>query len=415
MARKEKIGVGSRGMTNILSILVVLTIISISLAATPSFKFPSRPTWTKTTTATQTTTTTSTLYSVVTQTSTTTTTTTVTTTSLPYSSTGCTDPAVEQGGITCSWLLQQAILWQPSSNSSVGWTVQFTDASYDNVENLSASTVSADLNMLLQTGATCIRIDIGYDAWLLNNVTAQNQITSSVNAIRADGKCLIIADAGANYYWQNPIPWSEFQTAWTNRVETLASLYHPNFYIVVKEPNWYAPMVSDASTNPQYQNVTVWSQLTQTLANSVQSVSPSTRVGISIDAGDPDPTLYTSYLSSISDISNINFVGFDIYTATDFANTQNYIYQSGLTKNIWISEAWSTLVKDSFSSDRASLDQLWIQDLYYFGLYIHATNISPFVTNCFSSYSQYDTSFTGRTPVFYEYQHLATSYDGYVQ
>ena len=349
------------------------------------------------------------------QTLTTTTTSTVTTSIPPYANYGCTDPANEQSGITCSWLSQQAVAWKPATNASIGWTAQFTEASYDNIEHTSNQTLFADLNMLVQSGASCIRIDIGYDPWLLPNVTAQNEMTSVVNAIRADGKCLIFADAGAETYWTNKLPWSQFQTAWVSRVQALATLYHPDFYVVIKEPYWYFDMISD-NTTAQVRNGTSWSQLAQTLANTVQSVSPSTLVGVSTSFGALGKQFYVSFVSGTNAIPNVDFVGFDIYTVSDFTNTQSIIGASGLSKNVWISEGWSTAgASVAFSSDRASLDQLWIQDLYYFGLYIHATNINPFYTNCFSSYNPSDLSYTGRTLVFYEYQHLATSYDGRVE
>ena len=270
--------------------------------------------------------------------------------------------------------------------------------------------------MLVQSGASCIRVDIGYDPWLLNNVTAQNEMTSVVNAIRADGKCLILADAGAETYWTNKLPGRNFKRLGSSRVQTLASLYHPDFYVVVKEPYWYFNMISDNSTNPQVKNATAWTELTQILANAVQSASPHTEVGISTSFGYLPSQFYVSYLTGVNATPNVDFVGFDIYTANDFGNTQSFITQSGLSKNIWIARSWSTPgATTALSVDRASSDQLWIQDLYYFGLYIHANNINPFYTNCFASYMSSDTSYSGRTPVFYEYQHLATTYDGRVE
>ncbi len=329
---------------------------------------------------------------------------------------GCTDPSNEVSGITCSWLAQEASAWKPiNGNVSIGWSIQFNSASYDNLENTPQSAIQDDLNMLLQSGASCVRIDVGYDAWLLGNLTAQNELSGFVNQIRSAGKCLIIADASSEYYRQHPLTWSQYMQAWPGRVETLAGKYHPDFYIVIKEPGWYVPMVSDSKTNPQFQNSTVWTDLAQTLANAVLSVSPSTKVGISISSGASNQQFYVNFLKGVSAVSNITFIGYDIYGSNDFANTLYYISQVGSTKHIWIAEAWSTDTPSIvFSQDRASLDAYWIQVLYYFAIHIGATNVIPFYTDAFASYTQ-PANYGSRTQVFAEFQHLASTYNGAVR
>jgi len=371
---------------------------------------PTTTTTTQTDTTVQTSTATQTTTTVVTSTS-------VVTTSVPlYSSNGCVNPSNNQSGITCKSLFTQAVAWKPKINASIGWTVQFTNASYNNIFHASSQTLLNELNMLVQSGATCIRIDIGFDAWLESTTAAQNarsEITYLVNQIRADGKCLIIADAGANSYRTSQITLSQFENASYYRVQTLANLYHPDFYIVIKEPYWYFPMISD-NKSATINDSSTWSQLAQNLTNAVQKMSPTTVVGVSTSFQGPNSSFVPSFLTKVNLIPNLGFIGFDVYTAKDFNSTQNYA-TSGLTKNIWIAEAWSTSNPvTALSPDRASLDQLWIQDLYYFGLNISATNISPFYTNSMSSYSMDNTNYSNRTAVFYEFQHLATTYDGRV-
>ncbi len=328
---------------------------------------------------------------------------------------GCVDSADEESGVTCSWLALEAVAWKPQNgNTSIGWSTQFMSASYDNLENTNLSTIQGDLDMLLSSGASCIRIDIGYDPWILNNLTAQVEMTRLVDEIRSAGKCLIFADASAEYYRHHPLDWSQYMQAWTNRVETLAAKYHPNFYIVIKEPGWYVPMVSDSRTNPQFQNATVWTDLAQTLANAVVSASPSTRVGVSISSGSSNQQYYVDFLRGVSGLSNITFVGYDIYGSSGFTNALYYIGKVGSAKHVWIAETWST---DNptfvFRQDRSSLDAYWIQVLYYFAMHIGATNTIPFYTDAFASYSK-PTDYSLRTPVFAEFQYLATTYGGVV-
>lgn len=329
---------------------------------------------------------------------------------------GCVDGSDETSGITCAYLEQQAVVWKPATNSSIGWSVMDNGASYDNLETTPYSQLTSEAGMLASTGASCIRLDVGYDAWLNNNVTAQNEVTSLVNMIRNYGKCLIIADASAEYYRNNPLTWSRFQVAWVSRVTFLARMYQPNFYEVVKEPGWYVPMVSDANTNPQFSNVTVWVQLTQNLTNAVHSVSPSTKVGIAIQGGISSSAqpFYVSYLKQVSQMSGIDFIGYDQYGANDQSLDLAIENQVQTTKAIWIAETWSTDAPSIvFNPDRASLDAYWIQVEYYYALYIHASNIEPFYTEAFASYTQ-PPNYSQKTPVFYEFQHLATTYAGVV-
>ncbi|MCL5067611.1 MAG: hypothetical protein M1368_04580 [Thaumarchaeota archaeon] len=325
---------------------------------------------------------------------------------------GCVDASDESSGFSCSWLSQSAATLKPATNSSIGWSAVFSDASYDNIETTAQLTLEGGLNMLLTSGATCVRIDIGYDSWLTSNITAQTELENYSSQISLAGKCLVIADAAAETFRSSPLNWSQFQTEWVQRVQTLAGIFKPSYYIVIKEPGWYVPMVSDATTNPQFQNVTVWVQLASNLANAVHSVSPNTQVGVSIGGGIPssEQSFYVYFLQGVSQLSSISFIGYDQYCANDWKLDLNLESQVQTSKAIWIAEAWSTTNSSVvFNSDRASLDAYWIQVLYYYGLYLHASVIEPFYTDAFASYTK-PTDFSQRTFLFYWFQHLATTY-----
>ena len=325
---------------------------------------------------------------------------------------GCVDASNEISGITCAWLAQQASLWKPAQNTSVGWSLVFPDASYDNIETTPVESLQSNLNMLLSSGASCIRIDIGYDAWLSNNLTVQHELENITSQIKSAGKCLIVADASAEYYRSHPLDWTQFQVAWISRVKSLASIFQPSFYLVIKEPGWYVPMVSDARTNPQFQNSSVWIKLEENLAIAVHSASPNTRVGVSIEGGIPanNQPFFVSFLKGVSQFNGTSFIGYDQYGASDMLLDLNIESQVNSKKQIWIAEAWSTATPAvAENPDRASLDAYWIQVLYYYSLYMHASVVEPFFTDMFASYT-IPPNFVMRTPVYYEFQHLATTY-----
>lgn len=306
-----------------------------------------------------------------------------------------------------------------AQNASMDFGALFHRASYGNLET-SYNTIAvqnANLNMLLSTNVRCIRIDIGYAPWLQKTQTAITEITSLVQSVREAGKCLIIADAASETYRKaGALPWSQFEAAWAPRVSTLAALYHPDYYIVIKEPGWYVPFVSDATTNPQFQNMSVWVNLTQDLTKAVQAASPSTVVGVAIAANSlvqANGAFYAQYLNQVQKISGISFIGFDIYGQGDQTATKNYISQNPPSKPVWIPEAWSTADGSPLNGD-PNQDAQWMRSIYSFASSIHAAFLIPFYTNDFASYTlttspptdsaQIVSLYQQRTPVFLEFQ-----------
>jgi len=308
-----------------------------------------------------------------------------------------------------------------AQGASVTFGVLFARASYGGPE-MSYNTVAvedADLNMLLATNVRCIRIDIGYAPWLQKDQTAIDEMTGLVQQIRAAGRCLIIADAASETYrGGGKLPWSQFLAAWVPRVSTLAALYHPDYYEVIKEPGWYVPMVSDAGTNPQFQSVSVWLSLTQNLTDAVHAVSPSSVVGVAIAANSLTQAagaFYTQYLNQAQAIPGMDFIGFDIYSASDQTATQNYLSANPPTKPVWIPEAWSTANGNPLNGNPIQ-DAEWIGSLFTFAISIHATCIIPFYTDHLASYSltassptdsaQIISLYQQRTPIFSAIQTL---------
>ena len=321
--------------------------------------------------------------------------------------------------ITQQWVNQEVSSWKPSTIYHMGFGAVLTTASYGNVPGNSIQVVTSDLNMLASTGIGSVRIDINYAPWLQLDQKTINEISSAIQGARNIGLKIIIADAASETYRSSGgISWSQFQRLWIQRVRTIASLYNPDYYIVIKEPGWYVPMVSDSNSNPLFRSPSSWINLTQNLADAVLGVSPNTKVGVSVaaDSVGTNPSLYVPYLRGIESLGVVSFVGFDIYTKSGFTTTRNFLTKIGSGgKSIWIAEAWSAASSTAGDPSRANLDSSWIQMLYYFGeSQIHVSMIIPFYTNNLAQYStssliQDPSFFISREPVYCAYQSIISS------
>jgi hypothetical protein len=181
------------------------------------------------------------------------------------------------------------------------------------------------------------------------------------------------------------------------------------------------PMISDATTNPQFQNVSVWLSLTQNLTNAVHAVSPSTVVGVAIAANSltqANGAFFAQYLNKAQAIQGVSFIGFDIYGSSDQTATQNYLSANPPSKSIWIPEAWSTASGAALDGNPLQ-DVSWFTSLYTFAISIHAAFLIPFYTDHFASYSltasspkssaQIISLYVQRTPIFSTIQNLVAS------
>lgn len=289
-------------------------------------------------------------------------------------------------------------------------------ASYGIGANYTLPVQQADIGMLVSTGAQCVRVDIGYGPWLDGPSSTVSLIDSVVSSIRSDGKCLVIADASSETYRNGgAIPWEQFKQAWVQRVSTLAARYHPNYYVVIKEPGWYLPFVSDAKTNPLFSNATDWVGLTQNLTKAVLAASPGTKVGVAV-AGDGfngnKSAFYGQYVGLVQGVSGLSFIGVDIYGQTAINATRNYLAFNPIRLPIWIAETWSKPY--ATSSTQAQSDATWIQTVYQFGLSIHAKMLIPFYTDLFSGYtiptatSALLTFFQGRTQAYTAFRNVVS-------
>lgn len=303
-----------------------------------------------------------------------------------------------QGPSSTSWSSSSTLTGQVSPMIFTGecWA-----CSYGN-PNQNSQSVSPDLAMLYSLGVDSVRMDLNYPV----NSNAQ----SWAQSVKSAGKTLIIADAGSQSFYSSPEPWSQFKADWVTRVTAIAQQFQPTYYIVVKEPGWYVPMVSDATTNPLFQSAQDWTSLTSSLVSAVQSVSPSTKIGIAVSASFGSQTaFYDQYLQNVAQLPGISFIGFDVYTPNALSTTQGYLSQFGSGgKQVWLAETWSSTATNAFTNSPSS-DASWLLSIYGSAQGMHVSEINPFFSNIFASYTSPPAAWTVSTPVGLEYQHVISS------
>ena len=353
---------------------------------------------------------------------------------------GATAPS---NAISPSWLEQQMIDWKPSQSQiyPLQWAMADLSSAYGSIA-LSYNTLPvqlANLNLLYQTGAQMVTLYPNFGPWLngtdVYSVSQQQMYTDIVNNITASGHKLFIQDSAAEYYRTHKLTWNQFKAAWMVRDKTLASLYHPAYFEVVVEPQWYWPMISNATaittatnvtqfilTNPVL-NVTDWVDLTQNLCTVVKQVSPNTLCGASVPAGSMyygqlvSAGVYFAldYMKGIAQLPNVDFLGFDTYSEQDYLATVQFVQQVGANgKQVWLSQAWNGLWNPPPpDAQQAQADVNWSIVNYYCAFKIHATGIVPFFTDFLASYNARPTDPTSllsyyqeRTPVFSSFQNM---------
>jgi len=239
-------------------------------------------------------------------------------------------------------------------------------------------------------GVQSVRVDIGYDAYAESDTAVISAIDGLVASIKGSQK-LVIADASREYYRKNPEPWAQFQTDWIARVTDLAGRYQPYAYLVIKEPGWYAAMISDAKTNPLVQEPSSWVSLLSELNAAVKSVSPGTLTGISttgtsVGSG-AQAALYTQIMAGAAAMDSNDILGFDIYGEGDFNGAAGWLGSNSTGgKQVWVAETWSNTT-GAAATGQEQTDAEWVEVAYDFCAMTGASLMNPFFTDSMCSYN----------------------------
>jgi hypothetical protein len=347
------------------------------------------------------------------------------------------------GGLSQAWLSQELMAWKPSQNSiypmifapnfpGIGY-----DEAYESYRNPTA--VAEAYQMINQTGSQAVTIFPGFAGWLLNDSYIVQTYNNATAMVAANHQMLFIQDSAAQYYGQHRQSWTQFTREWVVRDRVLAQTYHPAYFTVIVEPQWYWPFMVNVTnitensnatfvahflnTTPLL-NITDWVNLTNQLVSAVHNVSPDTKVGVSVPAELLSPTpmnanythnFGTKFLQNETKVKGVYFISFDIYGPNDFNSTLNFLNKYGVNgKKIWIAQTWANTGVNQ--NPCSAQDSEFLVLVYYFALKIHAEGISPFFTNCFVSYNSTPTQasaltnfYQGREPSFYEFQRIVAS------
>ena len=318
------------------------------------------------------------------------------------------------------YLQQQLVAWAPPAWEPLDFCLQLTRASYDNPSQPynTPAVLAAELDFLLSLNPTSIRVDIGYDAFAQDETAIIDALDTVVTDIKSAGVKLVIADGSREYYRTHPQTWAAFQTEWVARVADLAARYQPYAYLVIKEPGWYAPMISDAKTNPLIQQPSSWVSLLGELNGAVKSASPSTLCGISTTGSSVNPSkanasLYSQIMQGAAAMSTNDILGFDIYGSGDFAGAQDWLTaNSSGGKQVWVAETWSSA--SGGAQNPPTIDADWVGVAYDFCLRFGASLMNPFFTDAMCSYSL--SGQTNPATIVSDYQRLTMpSYAAYRQ
>lgn len=293
------------------------------------------------------------------------------------------------------YLAKQLVAWQPSAWAPLDFCIQDTRASYDNPHQAQNTlpVLQAELDFLLSLDPTSVRVDVGYDAFAENETTTMANVTAVIDAIKSAGKQLVIADAAREAYRKSPVPWTQFQSDWVARVSDLAGRFQPDAYVVIKEPGWYVPMISDIRTNLDAQSPSNWVSLLGGLASAVKSASPSTLAGISLTglsvdpAGSRDYAFFSSIAQGAEGLANVDILGFDCYGPNDFAGAQSFLASSPTAKRAWLTETWSSTSPSAGGGVQETIDEEWVQVAYDFCLLEGLSMMNPFFSDELCSYS----------------------------
>jgi hypothetical protein len=331
-------------------------------------------------------------------------------------------PAPAGPAITEDWVDAQLQDWAQTPSSRILFGTRLGSISYSNVmqTNTTMDVVDAEVNGSLDLNADVVRIDLDYDAFLQNNTAAIAKYDSAIQQIRASGKLVMIADSAAESYRTSRPSWANFVADWETRVAFLSARYKPDYYVVIKEPGWYYPMISytDWVLAQVVTSATPWIQLADILAQIVKTNSPQTKVGVSVPADSlyhqkGSQTTMKDFFIGCAQLTDIDFLGFDIYDSNAFQDTQTFLQQYPKTgKESWILETWSDTTPD-YNASRSPLDVSFLQLMYELAVRFNMTGMIPFYTNFFFSYEAVPTDtvglitfYNGRTATFTGYQQI---------
>jgi len=226
------------------------------------------------------------------------------------------------------------------------------------------------LEVLHQAGADVIRVTQAYDPWIWarspNRTMRErgNRLIRDTDVIIAEirglGHEVMIADAGAEIYWREPVSWEEFKSAHLERIENLTRRYRPRYYVLVKEPVWYSGMswgepggmITD-SVSPE-----MWVRHLEDCIATVKSHSPET---LSAIAAVPFLPESRRFFRLSAEVIGLDIMGMDVYRLKDLDPMVEMRSEVPIGKQAWILETWDGKPDEQdFQPWRERTGSLWV-------------------------------------------------------
>ena len=295
---------------------------------------------------------------------------------------------------------EQPIIEKPPEFHPMHFGAQLTFASGDMFIDINE--LKEQLEVIEETGADIIRIDIDYDAWMTNDQDNIKRHDEIIKQIRSDGIKLMLADRGATRFTKNKVTWEHFKQQHLKHTRIFMERYKPDYYVVVKEPIWYMdfdPMISTVTT-PE-----MWYELASKACDIVKEINPETKCAIAVY---PSGREEKEFFTLTANISNLDIMGVDCYDKNDLkVVTNDLIPLAPKNKEIWMLESWNGGGGSYLQPWKKDEDAEWVKNSVYYSQNNNFKGYISYYPLHFSSYTKLrGVDWSQRTPAFYTYKEV---------
>lgn len=258
------------------------------------------------------------------------------------------------------------------------------------------------LKVIEETGVDVVRLDLSYDAWMINDKANIERHDKIIQQIRDDSKLLMIADKGADSFIGHPVTWEEFKKQHLKHTRIFMERYRPDYYVVVKEPVWYRDFEKMISTETTPE---MWRGLAKEACSIVKEISPNTKTAIAIY---PSGEQEEEFFKKVADIDNLDIMGVDCYDDKDLGMTANKLLPYvPPDKKIWMLESWNGGGSSYLQPWKKEADAEWINKSVRYSQEQNFGGYIVYYPLHFSSYMKYkNVNWTQRTSAFYAFKEV---------
>jgi hypothetical protein len=307
--------------------------------------------------------------------------------------------------------------------ANTGVSLGFTFADYsggDDTEGSSSYDVRlAELDALLETGASPIRVAASGDTLLEAEEPRLYLREDSENEADRDPEeaarrlqeqidleaeyMTLIAESDADLFLSDSqyspylllqaqddgdddddatLTWDAFAEIQAARIRYYAATYQPAAYSLVTEPSAYEQYSSLEAIDDEDEYLDLWVAQLETLIEMMGEESPETLLGVTVSLDDDfDLAFYERAL----EIDGIDFISLDLYQPAAFNLLEETLDERGhprdFGKELWISETWYGFCMAPQRS--MELDSMWLETVVAFAAKTNISAVMPTSFGCF--------------------------------